>query len=133
MAAVTPDMVLWVAFRSFSALASSFDGASVTGQYAGGMTYQAIYNSGPSVVWTEILGSFSAGVNDSAVALDRKPASGREVIPATVSSVRAEFSFKLSANDLAAGTSRFDVIPEPVTISLVALGGLALAGVRRRR
>jgi hypothetical protein len=124
-----------LAFASAAITITDVDsnGASVTGLYAGGKTYKAMYNAGPTT-WTTLLPSFSAPVDDSAVSHQRRPfGSGREVILATVSSVQSEFSFKLSANDLAAGTSRFDVIPEPVTVCLLGLGGLALAGARRRR
>jgi hypothetical protein len=40
--------------------------------------------------------------------------------------------FTLSAGDQASATSRFEVVPEPATMSLLALGGIATL-IRRRR
>lgn len=53
-------------------------------------------------------------------------------IPGTVSNISARFSFSLSPNDIASGTSIFTVVPAPA--SLVALAGtLAFGNARRRR
>jgi hypothetical protein len=107
------------------------DGAYVTGLFDGNKVYEARYNSTP-VVWAHLIEPVSVGVNDSVTESDRKPASGRTTIYDDVSSIQSEYNFILSANDQASGTSRFDVIvPEPATMSLLALG--AMLFIRRRR
>jgi hypothetical protein len=52
-------------------------------------------------------------------------------IAGSVVSISSRFSFTLSANDLASGTSVFRVVPAPASLSLLGLGGLL--GARRRR
>jgi hypothetical protein len=52
--------------------------------------------------------------------------SGWAPIAGSVSSIESEFHFVLSANQEASGTSMFEVVPEPVGLSFLALGGLAL-------
>jgi hypothetical protein len=57
------------------------------------------------------------------------PADGSwATIPGTVSSMQSQFAFKVSANDLASGTSLFQITPEPS--ALLLLGVLTL--IRRR-
>lgn len=51
-------------------------------------------------------------------------------IGAAVSSMSALVSFDLTAQDLASGTSHFEVVPEPAGLMLLALGALSI--VRRR-
>jgi hypothetical protein len=107
------------------------DGAYLTGLFDANKAYEARYNSTP-VVWAHLIDPVSVGVNDSVTASARKPASGRMTIFDDVSSIQSEYHFILSANDQASGTSRFDVIvPEPATMSLLALGAMVL--IRRRR
>lgn len=48
----------------------------------------------------------------------------------SVSSIKVDFGFTLSANDSASGTSVFFVIPEPSCIALIGLGAVAM--LRRR-
>ena len=111
------------------------NGASLTGLYAGGKAYQARYNAAPTVVWDNILDGLSAGVDMSTAGFARKPAAGREQIFGTLSRIEAEFYFRLSANDQASGTSRFDVqpIPEPGTILLLGTAVLGCLGYRLRK
>jgi hypothetical protein len=111
-------------------LTSDSDGATITGLFDGGKTYQARYNS--TAVFADLVKSFSIAGNLSQVENDREPAAGTETIAGSVSSIQSEFNFTLSALDQASGTSRFEVTPEPATLSLLALGGLALLRLRRK-
>ena len=53
-------------------------------------------------------------------------------MPGAVSDISSRFSFTLSANDIASGTSIFTVvIPSPGSAALLGLGGLV--AIRRRR
>jgi hypothetical protein len=109
-------------------LTSDADGATITGLF-GGMNYQARYNG--STVYANLVAGFSIPGDQTVVHAERKPASGYGTISGTVSSIQSEFNFTLSAFDQASATSRFEVIPEPATFSLLALGGLAM--LRRRK
>lgn len=113
-------------------LTSDGDGAAITGLLSG-MNYQARYNGG--TIYANLVAGFSIAGDDSVVRRGRTPASGHGTIYDDVSSIQSEFNFTLSALDQASGTSRFEVIagviPEPATLSLLALGGLAM--LRRRK
>jgi len=113
---------------------SDSSGASATGLFSGSKAYEARYN-GPAVVWARLVDPVTCGVDDSTTGSERRPSgTGRQAVAAPVSSIESEFYFTLSAKDQASGTSRFDisgVVPEPATLSLLALGAMAL--IRRRR
>ena len=111
------------------------DGAQLTGLFAGGKAYEARYNTDSTpVVWAQLVGPVTAPPNTTVVSPDRRPGAGYELIPATVSSIQSEFKFLLSANDLASGTSRFEVlVPEPGCFALAAVGAVCLAGLACRR
>ncbi len=67
---------------------------------------------------------------------DSKDLSG-DLIPGSVTQIQSQFKFLLTANDQASGTSRFDIIeqpiPEPGTLLLVGSGVLTAVGLLRRR
>jgi hypothetical protein len=99
--------------------------ASLIGQFAGGMAYQAVYNG--SSLFSDTVGSVTTttagGSATGSADLGWLPISG------TVNNISSQFSFVLSANDDASGTSSFQVTPEPSSLALAAIGGvLALAG-----
>jgi len=113
------------------------DGATLTGLFGGGYAYEARYNS-PAVTWATLLGNpLVAGTDETVTVGDRRPAASREAIPGILSSIQSEWHFRVSANDDASGTSRFDVVglevPEPATLALMAAGGLGALLLRRRK
>jgi hypothetical protein len=57
------------------------------------------------------------------------PPAGYQAIPGTINSMSSQIAFTVSANDFASGTSNYEVIPEPASLVLVALG---LGFLRRR-
>jgi hypothetical protein len=107
------------------------DGATLTGQYPGSKAYQARYNTA-ATVWANLISPANASSAQTVLIGERKPTTGWEVISASVDSIESGFTFSLTPQDTASGTSRFEVvIPEPATFSLLVIGGLAL--LRRRR
>ncbi len=103
------------------------DGASFTGTI-GGNSYGAYYNGFLTNLFSSQIGSFAVGSNLTDV---RNGAFGFAGM-GSVSDMSATFDFVLSANDMASGTSRYEVraVPEPASILALAIGALAL---RRRR
>ena len=91
-----------------------------------GSAYAAYYNVPPGTVFAEFVPSLTTNTTTS----DSGNTGGWVLISDTVSSMQAEYSFVLSAGDLASGTSNFLIVPEPAGLALLALGALAL--VRRR-
>ena len=112
---------------------SDNNGVDLTGAYTSGKSYQALYNMGPSV-WAELIDGVSAGAGDSNSINARQPLSGFGSISGSVTSIRSEFHFTLSAYDQADGTSAFGVIiPEPTTAILFGLGFMATLLRRSRK
>jgi len=109
-------------------LTSDSDGATITGLFPGGKNYQARYNG--TSVYANLVDGFAISGNKTLTNSDRQPASGYGPISGTLSSIQSEFNFTLSALDQASGTSRFEVVPEPATLTLVAFG--LMAGLARR-
>ena len=91
--------------------------------------YKAEYNGGTT--FAELIGAqslLSAGTTSASAD------SGVQTISDTVSSIQASFSFQLSADDMASGTSHFEVvIPEPASVSIIVIAGAVAAMSTRRR
>jgi hypothetical protein len=109
------------------------NGATLNGVYDGDKAYRASYNAAPLVDWAYLVDPITVAPDFSGIGMQRQPATGRLAIPATLTSIQSEFDFWLSANDQASGTSRFDVVPEPATLVLLALGGMGILIGRRRK
>jgi len=108
------------------------DGAVATGNGgSGNSAYQANYNglAPAGTIFAQFIPSVVVA-NPGGTNTGLGSTGGFLPIPGTVSSMSAQYSFLLSANDSASGTSNFVIIPEPASLGLVLAG--ALAFLRRR-
>lgn len=114
--------------------AGSPQGVMCTGQFANSKSYEARYSTMSNVNTQTILASLIPQMSFTGPAAggsttDRIPAVGLTTVGQPVYMMEAEYSFLLSAGDQASGTSTFVIIPstpEPGTLLLFALGGIAL-------
>jgi hypothetical protein len=96
------------------------------------MAYQATYNL--STTFADLNAPMTAPPFGGNTDNDRFPVAGFTGIAGTVSNIETQYSFVLSAGDLASGTSRFNVVvPEPSTFALAAIGVVGLLWRMRRR
>ncbi len=106
-----------------------------TGLRPDGSGYEAKYNN--TIVWAGLMASLfaSGGPGVSTGSEEGRPNPPpnmtREVINDSVSNILSTWHFRLTSGDTAIGWSTFDITPEPVTLSLLALGGIFV--MRRRR
>ena len=105
------------------------DGASVSLVAPRNGLYKAEYNGGTT--FAELLASKSLL---SSGTMSASASTGVQIIPASVDSIQTSFSFDLTADDSASGTSRFEVvIPEPVSAGMLVILGMAVAHARSSR
>ncbi len=102
-------------------------GRALYGSYTGGKAYKALYNSTPT--------TFAYLVNTiNSPPWSSWESAGPTALPGTITSMQSKFQFILSAGATASGSSYYEVetvIPEPASMLLLGLGGLAL--LRKRR
>jgi len=110
---------------------SNGDTATLTGTNTGGTVFGADFNG--TTTFADLLsGPFNENNAFGTVSeSDEYPNNGAFVAMGSVSDISAEWSFELSANDQASGTSVFVVVPTPAGMSILSLAGLGL--LRRRR
>src|SRR5262245_37924803 len=108
---------------------TAIGGNSTTRGYAAAVNGMAGPAPAGANQFTEMIPSFGAGPFGSAVSGDNFPPLGYSPIGVPVSSISSFIQFRLSAFDLASGTSTFEVIPEPASVLLLVLG----VGLLRRR
>jgi hypothetical protein len=110
------------------------NGGTATGTFPGVKSYEATYNGGS--LFADLVSPVIAPPGSSGIGSERFPVpiGSTIAIPGSVTSMAAEFSFVLTANDSASGTSNFTIIvPEPSSILLALAGGVALMFAVRRR
>jgi len=105
------------------------DGAKLDTLNQAGRAYNATYNG--ATTFADLVASFVAGSGHSESSDENQPLFGYDAIGDPVFQIESSVFFKLTAGDLASGTNSFEVIPEPSTLALVALGALSM--LRRNR
>ena len=117
-------------------LTSDFDGATITGLFPGAQVYEARYTGlGGNTLYADLVNGLSITPDKTVTNSDRLPALGVQTIADTVSGISLAYDFTLSAFDQASGTGRFEVdaaTPEPATMSLLVMGGMAVLARRKR-
>jgi uncharacterized protein (TIGR03382 family) len=111
------------------------DGASISGLASGGNSYLAQYNGfvPTGTTFAALLQSVVAGAGESNAAAASVPGGGAYTpIGTRASDMSAMFHFNLTTDDLASGTSHWEIIPVPGP-SALALVGLGLAAMGRKR
>lgn len=106
-------------------------GATLTGLNAGGGSYVAQYNGlvPAGVTFTEGINNIATGSTTTTPFNFPAAPNTFSPIAGTVQDLSTQVSFRLSAGDIASGTTNFIVIPEPASALLLGVLGLI---VRRR-
>ena len=91
-----------------------------------GSVYAAYYNVAPGTVFAE----FVSGLTTTTTTSESGNTGGWVLIPDTVSNMQVQYSFTLSAGDLASSTGNYLIVPEPAGLAMLALGAVVL--LRRR-
>lgn len=103
--------------------------AAFGGNVGNGDSYTAHYNGMPGSTFTTLVPGFNAGAfltNTNSESFGFAPIAGN------VGDMTASWNFSLSANDMASGTSKYELVPEPGTLAALAIGAAALLRRRRR-
>ncbi|MHC4414095.1 MAG: PEP-CTERM sorting domain-containing protein [Planctomycetota bacterium] len=111
------------------------NGAVLTGTGPGGMAYLAQYNGivPGGTTFAALIPGVVAPAGESRSEFANFPGGGAFMdIPDPVVDMSALFSFTLTTNDFASGTSNYEIIPEPGAITLLALG-IGVGVIRRKR
>jgi len=119
--------------------ASDLDGDGVSlSDWGGASIYTSRYNGavpGGTTFHDAFFGTFNTTVpGDTTTADDNFPGGGNYVpIAGAISDMSSRFRFTLSPNDIASGTSVYEIVPVPApsAMTLLGLGGILVA--RRRR
>jgi hypothetical protein len=102
---------------------------TLMGSYSGGKAYKALYNSTPTTTFAYLVNTINSPPWSS------WESAGLTALPGTITSMQSKFQFILSAGGMASGSSSYEItgttIPEPASMLLLGLGGLAL--LRKRR
>jgi len=111
------------------------NGAVAGGLYGVNEVYRANYNGAipAPTVFDDLVSGFGVGAFTSSSLSDASAAAGVFLPIGVTNSQQASYSFSLTANDSASGTSVYVTreIPAPGALALLGLGGLVIA--RRRR
>lgn len=110
------------------------NGATATGLYQNGAFYNARYNTATSGQdFAFLVGGPITAQPYLSNTLSQTTSPLWQPISGPVSDMQTFFSFSLTANDSASGTSSFTVVPEPGSMVAMLTGLIGLAGIIQRR